>query len=81
MKKFFKVVGSLAAIGAAVAGGIALYNRYFASEDILDDFEDELDSEFEDDLEEEEVSERSYTTLVNNTEEMETSEEEEENEN
>ena len=63
MKKFFKVVGSLAVVGAAVAGGVALYKKYFASEDILDDFEDELDDEFEE--EDLDASTRGYTTLNN----------------
>ena len=62
MKKFFKVVGSLAAIGAAVAGGIALYKKFFASDEILDDFEDELEDEFEEDLD---TSERGYVHLNN----------------
>ena len=62
MKKFFKVVGSLAVVGAAVAGGVALYKKYFASEDVLDDFEDELDDEFEEDLDD---TGRGYTTLNN----------------
>ena len=35
MKKFFKVLGCLAAAGAAIAGGIALYKKFFAPEDIL----------------------------------------------
>lgn len=67
MKKFLKVVGSLAAVGAAVAGGIALYKKYFAQDDILDDFEDELDDEFEEDLD---TPGRGYTTINNVAEEV-----------
>ncbi len=59
MKKFFKVVGGLAVIGAAVAGGLALYKKLFAPKDDFDDFDD-----LEDSTEEEaEVSDRGYVSL------------------
>ena len=33
MKKLFKFVGTVAAISAVVAGGVALYKKFFAPED------------------------------------------------
>lgn len=60
MKKFFKFVGTLAALGAAVAGGIAVYKKYFAPEDDFDEFEDEFEDDFDEDLD---VPKRSYVPL------------------
>lgn len=55
-KKFGKVLLCSALIGSAVAGGMALYNKYKSSNDDLDDddfldFDDDFDNdEFDDDF-------------------------------
>lgn len=54
-KKFGKVLLCSALIGSAVAGGMALYNKYKSSNDDLDDdfldFDDDFDDdEFDDDF-------------------------------
>jgi len=67
MKKFFKVAGSLAAIGAAVAGGIVLYKKYFAQDDFSDEFEDNFEEDFEEELD---TPNRGYTTINNVVEEI-----------
>ena len=54
MKKFFKIVGAIAAIGAGVAGGLCLFfkikHKIYPLDDIDDyddDFSDEEDEEDE----------------------------------
>lgn len=61
MKKVLKLLGGLAILGAAVAGGIALYQKFFCPED-YGDLDDELEDAFEDE-EEDETAERSYVHL------------------
>ena len=39
MKKFLKILGRLAIVGAAIAGGVAIYKKYFAPEDTFDDLD------------------------------------------
>ena len=48
MKKLLKFVGTVAALSAVVAGGVALYKKFFAPEE---DFSD-LDDDFDDDADE-----------------------------
>lgn len=65
MKKFFKFVGTVAALSAAVAGGIALYRKFFAPEEDFSDLDDDFDDEFDDeDLDDEApAGERGYVSL------------------
>ena len=48
MKKIAKIFGAIAAIGAAVAGGVALYKKFISPNEDFEDPDDELDEEFED---------------------------------
>lgn len=61
MKKFLKCMGALAGVAAALAGGVALYKKYFATNTDLEDSEDDLEEEFEEDLDA--VPERGYVSL------------------
>ena len=47
MKKFFKIVGAIAAIGAGVAGGLCLYSKLKHKNDVIDDIDD-YDDDFSD---------------------------------
>lgn len=69
MKKFFKVLGRIAVIGAAVAGGVAVYKKFFAPDDSFDDLDDDLDldDDFEEDLD---PAERGYVSLSSAEEEV-----------
>ncbi len=60
MKKFLKILGRLAVIGAAVAGGVAIYKKYFAPEDAFDDLDEDLDDDFDEDLD---TAGRGYVSL------------------
>lgn len=63
MKKFFQVLGVLAVIGGAIAGGYVLYQKYkekFSSDDDFDEFDDFED--FDTDFAEAEAD-RGYTSL------------------
>lgn len=60
MKKFFKFLGSAAVLCATVAGGIFAYKKFFAPDPFEDDFSDEP----EDDVPEEDSSERGYVSLT-----------------
>lgn len=60
MKKLFKFVGSIAAIGAAVIGGVAVYKKFFAPQDDFDDLDEDLEETFEDESEE---GTRGYVSL------------------
>lgn len=68
-KKLGKILVATALIGTAVAGGLALYNKYKANQDDLDDdfmdFDDDFDDDFEDDDDEDESS-RSYVNITYN---------------
>ena len=49
MKKFFKFLGTVAAIGAGVAGGLFLYNKYQEKKDAeAGDFDEDYDDDFSD---------------------------------
>ena len=62
MKKFFKFLGAVAAIGAGVAGGLFLYNKYKENKEAYDDdFDDDYDDDFSDD--EDDTEERSYVNI------------------
>lgn len=50
MKKLGKFIAATAVIGTAVAGGIALYNKYKASQEDLDDDFIDFDDDFDDDI-------------------------------
>ena len=65
MKKALKFVGALATLSAAVAGGIALYKKFFAPEDDFSDLDGDLEDEFEEeDLDAGETpAERGYVAL------------------
>lgn len=60
MKKFLKILGRLAIVGAAIAGGVAIYKKYFAPEDTFDDPDEDLDDDFEEDLD---TAGRGYVSL------------------
>lgn len=70
MKKLGKFIAATAVIGTAVAGGIALYNKYKASQEDLDDdfidfdddFDDDIDTSFDDDDEEDEEAKETAQT-------------------
>ncbi len=70
MKKVFKFLGTAAAVGAAVVGGIAVYKRFFAPAEDIADLDDEFDDEFDDeDLDSEPVpAERGYVSLHSSSE-------------
>ena len=68
MKKFFKFVGTVAALSAAVAGGIALYRKFFAPEEDFSDLDDDFDDEDLDD--EAPAGERGYVSLNKTAEEV-----------
>lgn len=52
MKKFFKIVGAIAAIGTGVAGGLCLYSKLKHKNDVIDDVDD-YDDDFSDEEDEE----------------------------
>ena len=61
MKKFFKVVGSVTLLCAAVAGGVFAYKKFFAPDPFDDDFDDDTeDSADTDDA----VAGRGYVSLT-----------------
>ena len=61
MKKFFKFLGTAAAIGAGVAGGLFLYNKYQEKKDAeAGDFDVDYDDDFSDDDDEDT---RSYVNI------------------
>lgn len=67
MKKLAKIFGAIAAVGAAVAGGVALYKKFISPNEELDNLEDELEDEFEDedlDAEPSKAADRSYVSLT-----------------
>ena len=67
MKKIAKIFGAIAAVGAAVAGGVALYKKFISPNEDFDDLEDELEEEFEDeelDAEPSKTADRSYVSLT-----------------
>ena len=69
MKKLLKFVGTVAAISAVVAGGVALYKKFFAPEEDFSDLDDDFDDEFEEeDLDSEPHTERGYVSLNNTAE-------------
>lgn len=66
MKKLLKFVGSVAVISAAVAGGVALYKKFFAPDEDFSDLDDDFDDEFEDeDLDDDSTAGREYVSLNN----------------
>lgn len=52
MKKFFKIVGAIAAIGAGVAGGLCLYSKLKHKNDVIDDIDDDFSDEEDEEAEE-----------------------------
>ncbi len=61
MKKFFKFVGSVTLLCAAVAGGVFAYKKFFAPDPFEDDFDDDTeDSADMDDA----VAGRGYVSLT-----------------
>ena len=67
MKKIAKIFGTIAAIGAAVAGGVALYKKFISPNEDFEDPDDELDEEFEDedlDMDTAKTTDRSYVSLT-----------------
>ena len=60
MKKFCKILGRIAVVAAAVAGGFAVYKKFFAPEDTFEDLDDDFDDDFEEDLD---TAERGYVSL------------------
>lgn len=65
MKKVFKIIGSVAAICAGVAGGLFLYNKIKGNANAFDDdFDDDFD-DYDDDFsdEEDEKDSTSYVDL------------------
>lgn len=78
-KKLGKLLAATAIIGTAVAGGMALYNKYKAREENLDDdfmdFDDDFDDDFEDEDDDASDPSRSYVNITYDKD-METAEEE-----
>ena len=74
-KKFGKVLLCSALIGSAVAGGMALYNKYKSSNDDLDD-DDFLD--FDDDFDDDDVTDASDDESSKDTAKADTSSEDKE---
>ena len=69
MKKLLKFVGTVAALSAVVAGGVALYKKFFAPEEDFSDLDDDFDEEFEDeDLDSDTQAERGCVSLNNTVE-------------
>ena len=67
MKKIAKIFGAIAVIGAAVAGGVALYKKFISPNEDFEDPDDELDEEFEDedlDMDTAKTTDRSYVSLT-----------------
>lgn len=67
MKKIAKIFGAIAAVGATVAGGVALYKKFISPNEDFDDLVDELEDEFEDedlDAEPSKTADRSYVSLT-----------------
>ena len=67
MKKIAKIFGAIAAIGAAVVGGVALYKKFISPNEDFEDPDDELDEEFEDedlDMDTAKTTDRSYVSLT-----------------
>lgn len=67
MKKIAKIFGAIAAVGAAVAGGVALYKKFISPNEDFDDLEDEMEEEFEDedlDADSSKTADRSYVSLT-----------------
>lgn len=64
MKKFFKVIGSVAAICAGVAGGLFLYSKIKGNRDSFDDdFDDDFDDYDDDFSDDDEEDSTSYVNL------------------
>lgn len=65
MKKLFKFVGTVAALSAVAAAGIAVYRKFFAPEEDFSDLDEDFDDEFEEeDLDEgAPAGERDYVPL------------------
>ena len=62
-KKLGKLLGFVVVAAAAVAGGMALYNKYKKSEEDFDDFDDFDDDDFDDDFSDLDIENRGYTSL------------------
>lgn len=68
-KKFAKILGGLAAVGAAAAGIFYWYKKKNFEEDFEDEFNEDFEAEeFELDEDLKEVSDRGYTTLTPSSE-------------
>ena len=63
-KKLFKAVGYVAIGAAAVAGGMALYNKYKKSDDDFEDLDDFDDDDFDDDFSDLDIENRGYTSIT-----------------
>ena len=65
MKKLFKFVGTVAALSAVAAAGVAVYKKFFASDEDFSDLDDDFDDEFEEeDLDDDApAGERGYVSL------------------
>ena len=68
-KKLAKILGGLAAVGAAAAGIFFWYKKRNSEDDFEDEFNEDFEAEeFELDEDLKEVSDRGYTTLTPATE-------------
>lgn len=64
MKKVFKIIGSVAAICAGVAGGLFLYNKIKGNANAFDDdFDDDFDDYDDDFSDDEDEDSTSYVNL------------------
>lgn len=75
LKKLFKAVGYVAVGAAAVAGGMALYNKYKKSDDDFEDLDDFDDDDFDDDFSDLDIENRGYTSITPDASEEENSSE------
>lgn len=67
MKKIAKLLGVIAAVGAAAAGGAALYKKFFSAEDVFVDSDtdpEDASANEEPDSDNAKTAERSYVSLT-----------------
>lgn len=63
MKKFAKLLTTVAVVAGIAGGAYALYKKYLAPDQEDDSFDDDFDEDFDDDEEEPEEAKRAYVSL------------------
>lgn len=64
MRKFGKLLTTLAVVGGAAAGAYAIYKKYFATDADCEDIDEDFEDEFEEDFEDCECTKREYVPLT-----------------